>query len=380
MSVFTAAKTPFYQYEFQVHRRVFRGSTKARSKKEALAVEKELKAKARADMEQEKRTGNGPLTLDLAAGRYWEEVGKHLANSGTTWTDLDRLIKFFSGDTRLDQITDREVAGLVSWRRGQTKQGRAKKADGTQMQLIAPATVNRSTTVLLKSLFTRARRTWRYQFPMEPNWKDHTLKEPEERVRFLKQGEGEKLDAAVRDDYGPWFTFCRLTGLRHKETLIRWKDVNWFAKRITTIGKGGRIVSTPITPTIKALLEPLIGHHPEFVFTYVCRRPDTPHAKAAGQVKGQRYPITPDGAKSQWRRMKARAGVDDFRFHDIRHDVATKLLKQTGNLRLVQKALNHADIATTTKYAHVMDDELSAALETLASPQKIPQTTLKQAG
>lgn len=118
--------------------------------------------------------------------------------------------------------------------------------------------------------------------------------------------------------------------------------------------------------------------HKTAVFTYVCRLP------LEGQEKGKRYPITPEGAKSQWRRLKKRAGVEDFRFHDIRHDVATKLLRKTGNLKLVQRALNHRDVKTTVKYAHVMDDEVAIALASLTAiantslvgenPAKIPTT------
>ena len=64
-----------------------------------------------------------------------------------------------------------------------------------------------------------------------------------------------------------------------------------------------------------------------------------------------------------------RVRVTDFRFHDFRHDVGTKLLRQTGSLKLVQKALNHSDIKTTTRYAHVLDEEVSDAMETLAKSQ-----------
>jgi integrase len=73
--------------------------------------------------------------------------------------------------------------------------------------------------------------------------------------------------------------------------------------------------------------------------------------------------MTVCGAKSQWRRLRDKAGVENFRFHDIRHDVGTKLLRDTGNLKLVQRALNHADIKATTRYAHVLDEEVANALE-----------------
>jgi hypothetical protein len=41
-------------------------------------------------MDEVKRTGNGPLTLNVAAGRYYTEVGQHHAASATTWRDLER--------------------------------------------------------------------------------------------------------------------------------------------------------------------------------------------------------------------------------------------------------------------------------------------------
>ena len=370
MSLHKSPKSPFYSYDFIINGRRFFGSTKARNKKDAEAVERQLKAKAKADIEQEKRTGNGPLILDIATGRFWTEVGQHHVNASNTWRELERVNGYFGKDKRLDEITDADVAAFVAWRRKHTVRVKKKHKDDAPVKLIAPRTVNAS-IVLLKSIFTRAERTWRYSFPFKPIWRDHMLKQPQERVRELDQDEGEALDAAVRDDYALWFEFARLTGLRRNETLIRWKNVNIFAKRITTIGKGGKTVTTPITPDVQAILDQCKGHHAEFVFTYVCKRP------LKGQKRSTRYPITAEGAKSQWRRLVKRAKVDNFRFHDIRHDVATKLLRQTGNLKLVQRALNHSDIKTTTKYAHVMDEEVADALVLMSQSRKKSRTDQK---
>ncbi len=367
MSVYKNAKSPFYQFDFVVDGRRFFGSTKTRNKKEAVAFEDSARAQAKKDIEAEKALGHGPLTFDIAAGRYFKEVGEHHANADTTFTDLNRLVTFFGKDTRLDAVDDSEIARIISWRRAQSPHGRTEDKDGNPLPRISAATVNRSVTVLLKALFTRAKRTWRYQFPNEPNWRDHMLKEPKERVRELDEAEGLALDDAVRSDYAPWFEFARLSGRRRNETLIKWTDVNIFAKRITTAGKGGALVSTPITSEVAAILKQCEGQHPVYVFTYLCLHP------RKGQRIGKRYPITVEGAKTQWRRMKARAKVADFRFHDIRHDVATKLLRETGNLKLVQRALNHADIKTTTKYAHVLDDEVASALEKVAQSRKKSQ-------
>jgi integrase len=365
VSVFKRDQSPFYYYEFQFNGHRFFGSTKTGNRKEAELTEKQIRAKAKADLDQFKASGQGPLTIDVAAGRYWQEVGQNHAGSMTTWRDLARLIDFFGKHKRLDEIADADVAALVAWRRKQCAWGRDDAPS------IAPATVNRSTTEVLAKLFTRAKRTWRYAFPREPNWRDHSLKEPEERVRELHEGEGEALAGAVRDDYAPWLEFARLTGFRHAETLIRWSEVNWSAKTIVTRGKGGRLVTTPITNAVAAVLEPLRGHDPEHVFTYVCQR------SRGDRVRGERYPLTLEGTSTEWRRLRERAGVQDLRLHDLRHDVGTKLLRQTGNLKLVQQVLNHRDIKTTTRYAHVLESEKAAALEEFGrsrSPRKSPVT------
>ncbi len=337
----------------------FHGPLEARSRKNAEAAEHKLKAKVKADIETAKRTGNGPLTLDDAAGRYWHEVGQHHVASRTTYCDLDRLVRFLGKDKRLDAITDADVAALVAWRRKQTIKGRKGVAT------IAPATVNRSILEPLKKIFTRAKRVWHMQLPLEPNWREHRLQEPQERVRELHDDEeATMMGDAMRSDYGPWVQFALMTGLRRAETLVRWSDVNWSGRIITTKGKGGRLVSTPITDEVAALLDPLKSHHPEYVFTYAANR------TRDGRVKGQRYPITYEGGKTEWARLMKRAGVTGLRFHDLRHTTATRLLRATGNLKVVQRALNHRDIKTTVKYAHVSNDEVAEGLQRVAESRK----------
>lgn len=76
--------------------------------------------------------------------------------------------------------------------------------------------------------------------------------------------------------------------------------------------------------------------------------------------------MTASGVKSTWRRYGgSAAGLDDFRLHDLRHTTATRLLRETGNLRLVQKLLGHEEIGTTTKYAHASDEDLRTGLESV---------------
>lgn len=181
---------------------------------------------------------------------------------------------------------------------------------------------------------------------------------------------------ATRDDYTPFFSFAHATGLRLNECLLRWSEVHWEARQIRRNGKGGKLVTAPITSEVRAILWPLRGHHPELVFTFVAART----LKGRGLIKGERYPITYQGVKTAWRRLRAAAWVVGFRFHDFRHNLGTKLLRETGNLKLVQRALNHSDLKTTARYAHVLDQDVAEALEQFAkSPSGSPRRDRKTA-
>jgi len=374
VSVYKPKNSPYYHFDFQVAGVRYHGSTETANRREAEAREKVERDKAKAAAKASKNASGGPLTIAVATGRYWSEVGERHANSETTWTDINRLVDYFGPSKLLSDISDDEVAKLVQWRRSQNAWGREKTKDDQPMRLVSAATVNRSTTLVLKKLFTRAKRTWKYEFPREPSWRDHWLQEPKERVRELKATEGAAIELATRSDYQPVFDFVRATGLRLEECILRWSEVDWQTGWITKTGKGGRLVKTAITSTVRDILLPLRGHHPEFVFTYQAARTRTGKASykgdGEGRKKGDRYPITYSGLKTQWKRIRAKAKVEDFRFHDFRHDLATKLLRKTGNLKTVQKALSHADIKTTTRYAHVLDEEVAEALESLSRSKR----------
>ncbi|CDZ35559.1 Prophage DLP12 integrase [Neorhizobium galegae bv. officinalis] len=364
MSVYKTAKSPYYQYDFQLDGNRFHGSTKAKNKRDAESAEREIREKALEDLKNMMKSGNVPLTVDIAVGRYWNEKGQFLDRPKEQHSMLNRLVSLLGKNTRLDDIDDARIVQLIARARTLHCFGKPEFKDG-RTRTLSNTTINRKIIQPLKVIFRRATLLWHYHLPKAPHWKEHWLKEPQERVRELHLHEQEALERAVRWDYRPWFDFMRISGRRFQETLIRWSDVNWQAGEIVTPGKGDRRVWTPITPSITELLKSCEGHHHEFVFTFVAQRTSN------GKVAGRRYPITKSGAIMQWRRDRAVSGVKDFRMHDNRHDTATKLLRETRNLKLVQRVLNHANISTTAKYAHVMNDEVAEALERNTKSRKI---------
>jgi integrase len=360
VSVFITEKsTPYYWYSFQIQRRRFFGSTRCTSRKEAERVEalKRDKAKALVNAEQRSRTS---LAMDDITARLWTDQAQYDADPDATMANLGRLVDYFGKTTSLTEIDHAKAKEMVAWRRGQRLKG---KKDAAR---IANATVNRSTTKVLQRLFAFAKAEGA-TFENQPKWGELLLPEPVERVRELQDEESDALDASMRGDYAPFFAFVRASGMRLKECVgLRWTEVNFGTKQIVKTGKGGRRIVFPISDTIREIIFPLQGKHPEFVFTYTAIYGN----KRLGIVRGERYPITYNGTKSVWRTIRINAGVTDFRFHDFRHDFGTKVLRETGNLKLAQKALNHADIKSTLRYAHVLDSDVAEAVELVARSRR----------
>ena len=371
MSVYKTKTSPFYRYDFQIDGNRFHGSTKARNRREAESVERGLKEAANKDIEQFRKTGSVPLTIDTAVGRYWTEKGQYRSgtSSGTKayFALLERLVGLFGKDKRMDEIDDAAIVSVIARLRKKPRWGKLQLKKGV-VKPISNATINRQVVQPLKAIFRRARIVWRCSLSNEPVWKEHWLKEPQERVRELTLNEQLALEHSIRQDYLPWFEFLQLSGRRFNETLLRWSDINWESGAIRSKGKGDRDVWTPLTVSIRRILESCRGNHPEFVFTFIAERTRN------GRIKGQRYPLTYHGTMTQFRRNLKASCLQDFRLHDNRHDTATKILRKEKNLKLVQRILNHSNILTTSKYAHVMDDEVASALERHAESRNNSRT------
>lgn len=142
-----------------------------------------------------------------------------------------------------------------------------------------------------------------------------------------------------------------LTGCRFNEIAgLRWEefDAAHGVLRLRTSKTGARIVY--LSPTAKRLLEkqPRIEGQP-FVF---------PSAKGNAPYQG-----TP----KVWRSVLKAAGLGKVRIHDLRHTFASTALAEGFSLEVIAKLLGHAEIRTTSRYAHLADAAVRAAVEKVAS-------------
>jgi integrase len=377
VSVYRDKRSPYYQFDFQHDGNRFHGSTKCTNRRDAEKFEAAELEKAKALVKATRRA-KASLAIDDVADRLWNDSAQYDADPKATETNLARLIEYFGKSKPLTDIDDKAAKEMVAWRRGQRvkRRGKRTKEEEQALPLISNATVNRSAIKVLQRLFAFARAE-KAVFDDEPEWDKLLLPEPLERVRELKIEEADALDESMRADYEPFFDFVRASGMRLKECVtLRWTEVDFSARQIVRLGKGGGRVVFPITPAVRDILFPLRWQHSEFCFTYVAVYGN----KRLSRVRGQRYPLTYTGAKTAWQRLRASSGVADFRFHDFRHDFGTKLLRDSGNLKLVQKAMNHSDIKSTLRYAHVLDEDVAVAVERLAESRKNSRSKLRDAG
>lgn len=75
--------------------------------------------------------------------------------------------------------------------------------------------------------------------------------------------------------------------------------------------------------------------------------------------------IDADKLKKEFKKAVKESGIAHFRFHDIRHTFATRLVQAGVDLYKVSKLLGHKDISTTQRYAHHYPESLRDGVEIL---------------
>lgn len=349
MAVFKKAGRPFYYYDFIIQGHRFQGSTKAETKRQAERVEARIKAETLAKLSDGKAGRKPTTSLDTAAGRYMAERGDLLPSKRSIESELTALLDAFGDNTQLQQIDDERIAiAVTGWRQ-------AGKS---------PYTIN-NYLGCLKRLLDRARTIWDMQTGPERHWSTHRMPAEQPRERELSAAEQDRLVAVLESahpDLLDMITLALLTGKRLAALrTLAWQDVDRDAGYITFREKTRRQVEThrlPITAPIEAFLDGKQGEHPVYVLTYKAERTQ----KRYNIERGKRYPFNQDGWRKRWWAALEAAGINDFRFHDLRHTFGSRTTRSSRNLRLTQALMNHKQITTTQRYTHVLDDDMRAAL------------------
>jgi len=271
---------------------------------------------------------------DIKQNRTWRKSEQH----------LKKLEKVF-GNKKLSEITAEDI--------DEYKASRLKE--------VRPATVNRELEVL-SNLINVAER-WKKFFGKNPVSQAGLFRLNNQVERILTLEEEERLLSTSADHLKPIIIFALNTAMRKKEILtLTWNDVdfeNSIIKVKHTISKSKKTKLVPMNSRVKTILleQKLKSGRSEFVFIF--------DGKPIKDIR------------RAFEKACLRAGIDGFRFHDLRHTAASRMVDAGVNIVAVSKILGHSDIRTTMRYAHP-DDSLKDAVEKLASfSNQQPKVTTK---
>ena len=169
------------------------------------------------------------------------------------------------------------------------------------------------------------------------------------RERFLSADEYRRVgralceleaQSALRARAAAALRLLMVTGCRLTEVLtLRWDDVDRKVGelRLRDAKTGARMVV--LTPAASRVLSEL------------CRVPGSPWVFAGSAPDRHLSQLT-----TYWHQVRARAGVEDVRIHDLRHSFASRALALGESLSMIGRLLGHADVGTTARYAHLARD------------------------
>lgn len=251
------------------------------------------------------------------AARLWLIEKKHKADIDRDAQKLEWLKPYFGGK-QLAQI-DREAIMVVAW----------DKAKAT-----SPATANRL-LALVRAIFRRACRVW--------EWIDHMpyvelFPEPDGRVRWITPEQANALLRELPEHQLNMVLFALATGLRQRNVLqLEWSQVDMRRKLAwvhSDQAKGRRAFSVPLNAIAMDVLRRCKGRHPIRVFTY----------------RGK--PLAWANTKA-WRKALKRAGINNFRWHDLRHTWASWHVQHGTPLYVIQDLGAWRSQVMVRRYAHL---------------------------
>jgi integrase len=211
---------------------------------------------------------------------------------------------------------------------------------------VAAATVRRE-VVTLKHALSKAV-DWEI-IPINPAQKVELPKEPPGRVRYLQPTELRCLLQECPEWLRPIVGLAVTTGMRRSEILkLRWLDIDFEHRCVLlpqTKNGEGRIV-----------------YLNESAVAAISSLPAYPSAPPLERL----FPaVSPAKVTVTFARACVKAGIEDFRFHDLRHTAASWLRMKGADIHTVALLLGHKDLRMAARYQHLSKQFLADAVRGL---------------
>lgn len=289
----------------------------------------------------------GKILFDVLVNKYIE----HSQNNNKAWEKesyrVKQVAKYFKGK-RIDEITPALLEEFKFERKNRITRR------GTEA---SNATINRELALIKKMFSIAVLNDWIDKNPCLA-CRVKLLPENNEIIRYLSNAEERRLIEACSDDYIHLHAIVLTavqTGMRFGEiTQLKWKEnidlKNGYITltRDMTKSKKKRVIpmSSILQVEFKELSKNKLG---EWVF--MNPKTNKPYRDI----------------RSAWTSVKKIAEIPpEFRFHDLRHHMASKLVENNVNPVIIKDLLGHSTLTVTQKYAHPKDQTKKLAIEFLA--------------
>ena len=258
-------------------------------------------------------------------------------NKKSYYTDLSRskLIKKYFGETTL--ISNIKPEQIEKFKEFLINEGRSK------------TTVNKYLTQLHTAFKMAVDNGYLLKNPLQ------TIKKfPDKNytVRYLKDEEEERLFKVLPEYLKKIVIVALNTGLRKSNILnLSWEQINFDFKFIEVLeNKGNKHILLPMNDCLVNLFQQTPS---EDRIGYVFKNPET----------GEPY----QDIKRAWNSALKTAEIENFRFHDLRHTVGTRLAAKGVPVNVIKEILAHSDVKTTMRYIHCTEGAKLEALSKLNS-------------
>ncbi len=330
MTVMQKGKNNKWYCEFMLDgKRFYKACKGATSYKDALKYENEMKS---AVMHGDLKLVKKKCTIKLS-----EMIEKYLEYSKTNKASFTHdktysgyWLKYF-GNKLISEIKSIEVEGYKTFRLD-------KK--------IKPSTVNRELNSLSKMFSIAKQNKYIEENPCSGVKK---LKVDNQKIRFLTKDEEKRLFKTIGEHWiKPIVITALLTGMRKSEILnLTWDCVDFEQGYIDVLQtKSGKPRQIPMSERLCNIL-----NEQKRVNEYVFINPITKNRH------GNINDVFPD--------FLSAAKINNFRFHDLRHTAATRMVEKGADLVVVKDILGHADINITMRYAHPVPEMKLKAIKAL---------------
>ena len=300
------------------------------------ALAQELHDKLKAETWRVQKLGERPRRLWDDAVVRWIKEQSHKASIEADKIHLRWLDRHLRGRS-LDAISRQLVDRITE----------AKLSEG-----VRNATVNRVLEVL-RAILRRCVDEWEW---LDRAPRVRMLKEPTRRIRHLTRDEARRLLAELPPHLADMAAFSLATGLRRGNvTGLQWTQID-LDRRMAWIhpdqAKARRAIPVPLNSDAVAIVQKQLGKHPTRAFSFRGR------------------PITQVSTKAWYEALK-RAGIEDFRWHDLRHTWASWHVQNGTPLFALQELGGWESSEMVRRYAHLAADHLAPYADSLCAPREV---------